>query len=191
MERKKKTIIAIVVISIVTAGVLISLIPVFMYGLGVNALSVDMSFGLLGDISGSSGGSYETKDFGGLSTLDVDVNSVRVNSYEYFFRQFEGDVKHDGTRILNVLNQYVDFTIYINITTPNAQTYELTYTLEDIINILNENINILLGPDEIEIVNGTYSISIGVEVTISIPLALYEETFYFGPLMFNVDVVVE
>ena len=112
---KRNIIIVIVVISIVTAGTLVALIPVFIYGFGVNALSIDMVFGLLGSPSSSSTGSYETMDFGGSSSLSVDVNAVKIGPYEYFFRQFEGEVRTSGIKALQILNQYVDFVIYINI----------------------------------------------------------------------------
>jgi hypothetical protein len=105
-----------------------------------------------------------------------------------------GEPKNDGTTGFQLLNQYVDLTIYVNITTPNAQFYELSFTLEDLMNLLTQDVNVLLGPDEIEVVNGTYTVSIAVKLTISIPdypPSGYEETFYFGPYVFYVDVIIE
>lgn len=190
MERKK--IVVILVISIVVIGTLIALIPVFLYGFRVKALSLDMGFGRGESVSSAATKSYETMDFEGGSSLSVDVDTVEMNPYDYFFRQDE--IQHEGTTSTEIFEIYIDFVIYINITSPNDQFYQLSFTLEDLINAITQDINILLGPDEIEIVNGTYVISIGVEVTISIPDVPpdgYEETFYFGPYTFYIDVIVE
>ncbi|MFX0018475.1 MAG: hypothetical protein ACFFAK_15220 [Promethearchaeota archaeon] len=187
MERKN--IIVIVVVSILSVGTLVALIPVFMYGLRVDVLSVGTGFGLMTPLSSSSSDSYNTMQFSGFTTPSVNVQHVEVGPYEYLFDG--GEAKSVGTTALQLLSQYVDLTIYINITTPNDQLYELTFTLEDLVNIITQNVNILLGPDEIEIVNGTYTVSVAVELTISIPDLVYEETFYYGPQDFYIDVIIE
>lgn len=186
MERKN--IIVIVVVSILTVGTLVALIPVFMYGLSVDVLSVGSGFGIT-PLSSSSRDSYNTMQFGDFTTPTVNVKHVEVGPYEYLFNG--GEIKNDGTTAFQLFSQYVDLTIYINITTPNAQFYELAFTLEDLVNMLTQDVNVLLGPDEIEIVNGTYTISVAVELIISIPDLVYEETFYFGPYVFYVDVIIE
>ena len=175
MERKN--IVVIVVVSILSVGTLVALIPVFMYGLSVDVLSVGTGFGLNPLLSSSSSDSYNTMQFTGFTDPSFNVQHVEVGPYEYLFNG--GEVKNDGTTAFQLLSQYVDLTIYINITTPNAQFYELSFTLEDLINMLTQDVNVLLGPDEIEIVNGTYTVSVAVELTISIPDLVYEETFYF------------
>lgn len=192
MERKKIAI--IVILSIVIVGSLLALTPVFIYGFGVNALSFDMRFGLVGTPSGSSSDSYDLMDYDGSSTFTIDADPTVINPYEYFFRQFEGELKAEGENAFQLLNQYVDITILINITTPNDDEYILSYTLEDLVNILMQDINLLLGPDEIEIVSGIYEISIIIEVVISIPEYPpdgYEETLIFGPYGFSIEVIVE
>ena len=187
---ERKNIIVIVVVSILTVGTLVALIPVFMYGLSVDALYVGTGFGLT-PLSSSSSDSYNTMQFD-FTTPSVNVKHVEVGPYEYLFDG--GEVKNDGSTAFQLLTQYVDLTIYINITSPNAQFYELTFTLEDIINMLTQDVNVLLGPDEIEIVNGTYTVSVALKLTISIPdypPSGYEQTFYFGPYVFYVDVIIE
>ena len=158
MERKK--IVIIVIVSVLIVGSLLALTPVFIYGFGVNALSFDMRFSLTGSPSSSSSDGYDLMDFGGSSTFIINANPIIINPYEYFFRQFEGELKAEGENTFQLLSQYVDITIYINITTPNDGEYILSYTLEDLVNILMQDINLMLGPDEIEIVCGTYEISI-------------------------------
>ncbi|MFX0106089.1 MAG: hypothetical protein ACFE75_11445 [Candidatus Hodarchaeota archaeon] len=39
--------------------------------------------------------------------------------------------------------------------------------------------------------NGTYTVSVAVEFTISIPDLVYEETFHYGPHIFHLDVIIE
>jgi len=187
MERKN--IIVIVVVSILTVGTLVALIPVFMYGLSVDALSVGTGFGLMAPLSSSSRDSYNTMQFDGFTTPSVNVKHVEVGPYEYLFNG--GELKNAGNTGFQLFTQYVDLTVYINITTPNDQFYELTFTLEDLMNMLTQDVDVLLGPDEIEIVNGTYTVSVAVGLIISIPDLVYEETFYFGPYVFYVDVIIE
>ncbi len=190
MERKN--IIVIVVVSILTVGTLVALIPVFMYGLSVDALSVGTGFGLMTPFSSSSSDSYNTMQFDGFTTPNVNVKHVEVSPYEYLFDG--GEAKNAGNTALQLFTQYVDLTIYINITTPNDQLYELAFTLEDLMNMLTQDVNVLLGPDEIEVSNGIYTVSVAVGLTISIPdfpPSGYEETFYFGPYVFYVDVIIE
>ena len=191
MEKKKKLAIGIISI-IIVAAIVVTLIPVFIYGAGVSALSFDMGLGLSGAPSTSD--SYETNDFGSSSLLTVNIVQIDVNPYEYFFRQFQGEATATGNQEVEVLSIYIDLVIYINITTPSAETYELSYTLQDLLNMFDSAVNVLLGPDEIDIETGTYSISVALEVFISIPEfppSGYEESFYFGPYSFNVDVEVE
>ena len=187
MERKN--IIVIVVVSILSVGTLVALIPVFMYGLSVDALSVGTGFGLFTPLSSSTSDSYHTMQFDGFTTPTVSVSHVEVGPYKYLFDG--GEVKNDGNTGFQLLTQYVDLTIYVNITSPNAQFYELSFTLDDLINMLTQDVNVLLGPDEIEVVNGTYTVSVAVELSISIPDLAYEETFYYGPYVFYVDVIIE
>ncbi len=187
MRRKNK--IVIVIVSILTVGTLVALIPVFMYGFRVDVLSVGTGFGLDSLVSSSSSNSYNTMQFSGFTTPSVNVQHVQVGPYDYLLNG--GEVKNDGNTGFQLLTQYVDLTIYINITTPNAQFYELSFTLEDLINMLTQDVSVLLGPDEIEVVNGTYTVSVAVELTISIPDLVYEETFYYGPYVFYVDVIIE
>jgi hypothetical protein len=160
-----------------------------MYGLSVDALSVGTGFGLFTPLSSSTSDSYHTMQFDGFTTPIVSVSHVKVGPYDYLFNG--GEVKNDGTTGFQLLSQYVDLTIYINITTPSDQIYELTFTLEDLVNMLTQDVNVLLGPDEIEIVNGTYTVSVAVELIISIPDLVYEETFYYGPYVFYVDIIIE
>ncbi len=188
-----KKVFAIIIISIITAGTLVALTPVFIYGFGVNALSFDMSLGVLGTTSqiSPSQDSYQFDDFGSTSTITINAKTVKVNPYEYFFRQWEGDVKTDGNSAFALFNQYVDIVIFINISTPTGGSYELTFTLEDLANIFMQNTNILLGPDEIQIVSGTYEVWVNVVVTINIPDLTYSETFESGVFYAAIDVVVE
>jgi len=186
MERKN--IIVIVVISILTVGTFVALIPVFMYGFRVDVLSVGTGFGLNPLLSSSSSDSYNTMQYD-FTTPSINVKHVQVGPYDYLLNG--GEVKNDGTTAVQLFTQYVDLTIYVNITTPNVQFYELSFTLEDLINMLTQDVSVLLGPDEIEIVNGTYTVSVAVELTISIPEIEFEDTSYFGPFVFYVEVIIE
>jgi hypothetical protein len=107
---------------------------------------------------------------------------------------FRGTVKTGGSSgFPSLVDIYIDINIYVNISTPNANFYELVFTLEDLLNLLNQDTNILLGPDEIEIVSGTYEIWVKLIVSISIPdmEPPYNEAFESGVLHFVIDVVVE
>jgi len=188
-----KKVIAIIMISVITAGTLIALTPVFIYGFGVNALSFDMSLGVSRTTTQitPSQGTYQFDDFGSTSSFTINVKAVKLNPYEYFFRQWEGEVKTDGNSAFSLFNQYIDMIIYINISTPTGGFYELSFTLEDLVNIFTQNTNILLGPDEIRIVSGTYEIWVNIVVSINIPDLAYNETFESGVLYFAVEVIIE
>lgn len=176
-----KKVIAIIIISIVTAGTLISLIPVFIYGLKVDALSIDSGLGVAG--------SPAMADFESSTIFTINARAVEISPYEYMFR---GTVKTGGNSGFPLIDlMSLDIYFYINISTPNVNFYELVFTLEDLLNILTQDTNILLGPDEIEIVSGTYEVWVNLVVSISIPDIFYNETFESGVFYFVIDVVVE
>jgi hypothetical protein len=187
-----KKVLAGILISIFAAVTIIALIPVFLYGFNTEALSFDMGLGLAGSplTSSSEDDSYTYNDFGSSTTINIDANVIVVNPYNYFFRQFTGPVKTPPERV-SIISQYIDVLIQVNITTPSNQEFNLTFTLDDLKNIGDKDINVLLGPNEIPIEEGTYQCWITVILTVSVPDISYEETFSLGPLYVEVNVVLE
>lgn len=180
-----KKLLAAIIISIFSVGIIIGLIPVFIYGFQVKAISFDLGMGLSGTPSSSSA------DFSSTTTITINENVVNINPYEYFFRKFDGVAKVENPQEIDV-GISVELLIYINFTTPDSNFYEFTFTLDDLLGNSNQDVNMLFGPDEIEIVSGTYDVWIYLELSIAItdPIS-YNETFVLGPYNMLIDVVVE
>lgn len=185
IKMAKKKLLAVIIISIISVGIIIGLIPVFIYGFQVRAISFDLGMGVSGTPSSSSA------DYSSTTIITIDENVVNLNPYEYFFRKFDGVTKVENPSQID-LGVSIDLLIYINFTTPNSGFHEFSFTLDDILGIGNQDVNMLFGPDELEIISGTYDVWIYVEITIAItdPI-VYNETFILGPFHILLDVVVE
>ena len=179
-----KKLLAGIIISIVTVGIIVGLIPVFIYGFQVQAISFDLGMGVAGTPSSSAA------DFSTTTTITIDENVVNLNPYEYFFRKFEGITKVEDPQ--TTLGVNIELLIYINITSPNSDFYEFSFTLEDLLAIGSQDINMLFGPDEIEIISGTYNVWIYAEFSIAFddPIT-YNETFLIGPFHILIDLVIQ
>ncbi|MHA1295908.1 MAG: hypothetical protein ACTSPH_04790 [Promethearchaeota archaeon] len=165
-----KKLVAGIIIGILSVGILVGLIPVFMYGLGVDAISLDLGMASSGSPSSSS--------------TNIQATPVKVNPYEYFFRQMSGVAKVVSEKS-STFSEMVNIVISMNLTTPTNKTLSYSFSLKNLKGIVENNINLLLGPNELEIVNGTYHISIIITVLIYIdvpPFNNYNETITVGPI---------
>ncbi|MHA1195229.1 MAG: hypothetical protein ACTSSM_03930 [Promethearchaeota archaeon] len=180
-----KKLVAGIIIGILSVGILVGLIPVFMYGLGVDAISLDLGMASSGSPSSSSTDGYSYDIFGGTSFyFNIQATPVKVNPYEYFFRQMSGVAKVVSEKS-STFSEMVNIVISMNLTTPTNKTLSYSFSLKNLKGIVENNINLLLGPNELEIVNGTYHISIIITVLIYIdvpPFNNYNETITVGPI---------
>ncbi|MFO7795087.1 MAG: hypothetical protein ACQERB_08605 [Promethearchaeati archaeon] len=174
------------IIAVVAIISVIALIPVFMYGIGVDSIQVSMGMSSTDLYSSSISDSDDSYNLDqslptGVTTLQAEQQ--RIDPYSYFFGKFNGHVSTSGS---GVYSAYIDLKIYLNITTPSSQTIQLgPITLEDL-KSAGLNVNMILGPDEISIEEGTYYISLLIEIEITFnDVPVYGPT-EIGPIQFNV-----
>ncbi|MBD3216244.1 MAG: hypothetical protein GF311_26760 [Candidatus Lokiarchaeota archaeon] len=153
------------IIAVVAVVSVIALIPVFMYGFGVNTVQVNTGFGVTGISSSIAEGGYETQASGTGGTITAEQQTV--DPYSYFFRGFSNhaSVSRQGTTPIDI-DLSISIFIDLDILTP-AGSINRTITIDSVQDIVDGAINVEVGPDHGAIVNGTYSIWLYIEISVS------------------------
>ncbi|TXT62836.1 MAG: hypothetical protein BAJALOKI3v1_490028 [Promethearchaeota archaeon] len=176
------------IIAVIAVVSVIALIPVFIYGFGVNTVQLNTGFGVTGISSSVAEGGYNSQASGTFEgTLNAEYQTV--DPYSYFFRGFNNhaSVSQQGTTPIDI-DLSISIFIDLDILTP-AGSINRTITIDSVQDIINGGLNIEVGPDHGAIVNGTYTIWLYVEISVS--SSLFTDFSFNITLSGTVDVVIQ
>jgi hypothetical protein len=152
------------IIAVIAVVSVIALIPVFMYGFGVNTVQLNTGFGINTSTSSLSGDGYTTQASGTPGALSAEQQTV--DPYTYFFRGFSNHASVSEQGNLPFIDLSISIFIDLDILTP-AGSINRTITIDSVQDIVDGAINVEVGPDHGAIVNGTYSIWLYIEISVS------------------------
>jgi hypothetical protein len=177
------------IIAVIAVVSVIALIPVFIYGFGVDAIKLNTGYGIAPPVSSAiSGDGYNTQQYD-LDNGTLVVEQTQVDAYSYFFGGFNGHVSVSEQGSSLNINVDIDISIDLDIKTPTGSINKTINT--DIQGIINGDIDIIVGPDDGAIVNGTYYIWINIEISITITQPIEFSTSIQFNFTSTVDVIIQ
>jgi len=160
--------VVVVLLGIFLAVSVVALIPVFMYGFSVNVTEIEMSVGLSssGSLSTSSIETQQTPTYD-LASFIVEANPKAISAYEYLFSKIDGnvDVVEEG----NLGVEIVEILITFELTTPSNNVLLFSFSPQGLSGEGLKTIMVLMGPDELNGEVGTFSLTITISITVSLP----------------------
>ena len=164
MRKKSKIILGGVLAGIFALALFIGLLPVMLYGFSVDTVTVSWNptaiassatSGAMGlDSQGSSG--LDDVSFSGDLTLHAE--HVIYTPYAYVQTKFQGNVHASASwaaQYLEALGIHLTIVIHLDVVNPLGQSGAFDFYLENLAGALN--MDLVIGKDMMEIVNGTYS----------------------------------
>ncbi|MFX1274307.1 MAG: hypothetical protein ACFFBP_16250 [Promethearchaeota archaeon] len=167
MRSSSKKIIGGVIGGILATTLIIALIPVFMYGFAVNTVTINYNpFFSMFPSPSTSDDSISINSFGfgsyAFTGGTLEAEHTVISPYAYFDVKTKGNCAGTGSLDFSSIPGFEAIDIILlfqlTITNPLAQSVTLDFSLQDIAGDLS--IDIILGPDMIQIVNGTYQMSL-------------------------------
>ena len=164
-----KKLLAVILSSIVVVSV-ISLVPVFIYGFNVEVLKIEVGIPITGNPAPKS--SSETSFVGGYEfniTADscmISIEKTNMNPYEYLLQQLQGMAECEEDPSFLPIGVEIDLNAMI--ISPAGQTLSLDFKFTALTGEGIKTAIILIGPDEIKIVNGTYHVEIDATAIVTV-----------------------
>ena len=163
-----KKVIAGVIISTIVVFSVVALIPVFVYGANVEVLQLKVGLPLAGDENVQTAAADSSGEYS-FSITDTDcfitAQKTIINPYAYISAKFQGLCSYTETE--SIFPVGVDISINADITTPGGQNYNLKFSLNGLTGEGFKTVLLILGPDEINIVDGIYHVELDINAVIS------------------------
>ncbi len=169
------------VTSVAIIILVVTTLPIFIYGYTVNVVEIDTSFKISSSVNSSPLLSFNIKISQGspvkfsVGNPSIQVNKKTMNAYEYIMAKGAGlidtseEEQSDGDEVEQSGGAEVELILTYNLTTPSGQKINLIYDLRELRGIGVKHIKILLGPEQLKNEYGTFSLLTTISIKITPP----------------------
>lgn len=175
MRKKSKIILGGVLIGVLATTLIISLLPVIIYGFSVDTVTVSWNPTASYSGAGSSAiglDSQDSSDFDDFTfsgDLTLHAEHVVYNPYAYVQTKFQGNVHASASfmgKVLAAVGIRITIEIHLVVVNPLGQSGQFDFYLENLSGDLNTDL--IIGNDMMQIVNGTYDFDLSATFSLEV-----------------------